>query len=315
MTDVICPGRELSAHGLRHELFVYDDDGEFLDRLVPWVKDGLDAGEPVLVIGGRASLNRMRDAVHAGDTGVTWLSGEELYTRPEAAIAGLDRALRRHSVAGAVATRAIGELPRFRDESEWRPWLAYEAIANRALAHHNAWVVCPCDSRVLPTSVLDGMYRTHPHLLLKTSRCNPLYEEPELLVRELTPAPEQPLQGLRELGVAQDPRGFRDALRREMDAALISDYDASKLLVAAGELYGEAYRNRAGLPVVCAGRVGDHFVCELTTPGAGHHDELAGYVLPAAGASDGTGMWVARQLTERLEVVQRPAAVTVRLWI
>jgi hypothetical protein len=183
------------------------------------------------------------------------------------------------------------------------------------VAHHNAWVVCPCDSRVLPASVLDGMYRTHPELLLGTSQRNPLYDEPELLVNELTRAPEPSPEGLRGLGVPGDPRSFRDALRREIEAALVSEYDASKLLVAAGELYGEAYRKGAGLPVLRAGRVGNHFVCELTTPGAPRHDVLDGYVPPAPGASDGTGMWVARQLTERLEILHGPDAVTVRLWV
>lgn len=299
--------------GLRHDLFVYDDDDEFLHRMVPWVREGVDCGEAVLLVGGE-NLNPLCEAVGFADGMLTRLDADAVYTRPEAAIAEFDRALRRGRLAGASATRAIGELPHRGTEDEWRPWLAFEAIANRAFARHDAWMVCPYDARALPDTVIEAMHRSHPEVLLDSWEESPGYAEPELLVRELTPAAKE-LEGLPEVCVTDDPRTFRDALRREMDAALVPDYDASKMLVAAGELYGAAHRRGAGGARLSAGRVGGRFVCELTTPGGAVDDPLAGYVPPAPGTTDGVGLWIARQLTERLEILHGLGAVTIRLWI
>jgi hypothetical protein len=175
-------------------------------------------------------------------------------------------------------------------------------------------MVCPYDSRALPDTVIEALHRSHPEVLVDTWRDNPGYAEPELLIRELTPAPEE-LEGLHHVCFTDDPRTFRDALRREMDAALVPDDDASELLVAAGELYGDAYRHGAGAARLSAGRVRGRFVCELTTTGPTVDDPLAGYVPPAPGATDGVGLWIARQLTERLEILPGRGSVTVRLWI
>jgi hypothetical protein len=43
-------------------------------------------------------------------------------------------------------------------------------------------------------------------------------------------------------------------------------------------------------------------------------DPLAGYVPPDPGDEHGAGLWVARQLTQQLEIVATPEGAAVRLW-
>jgi anti-sigma regulatory factor (Ser/Thr protein kinase) len=66
---------------------------------------------------------------------------------------------------------------------------------------------------------------------------------------------------------------------------------------------------------VSVGPVGERFVCEVSDDGAGLDDPLAGFVPPRPGHSSGAGLWVARQLTQQLELVPSARGTTVRLWI
>ena len=56
-------------------------------------------------------------------------------------------------------------------------------------------------------------------------------------------------------------------------------------------------------------------MCEVSDAGGGLDDPLAGYVPPCAPAGNGAGLWVARQLTRRLDLLDSPeGGLTVRLW-
>jgi hypothetical protein len=66
---------------------------------------------------------------------------------------------------------------------------------------------------------------------------------------------------------------------------------------------------------MCFGPVGDRFVCEISDNGRGHDDPLAGYLPPRPEATDGAGLWVARQLTSSLNPISSAEGLTVRLWV
>src|SRR3954464_13656096 len=56
-----------------------------------------------------------------------------------------------------------------------------------------------------------------------------------------------------------------------------------------------------GCALCGAGAWGTNFVCEISDHGPG--DPLVGYIPPHPGNGRGSGLWVARQLTERLEMI------------
>ena len=94
---------------------------------------------------------------------------------------------------------------------EWREWTAYEAILNRALAAHPAWMVCPYDRRALPEHVIDGAAQTHPTVVNEGRKTSAGYADPEDVVRTMTPAHE-PLEGLRRLSPGDSPMLLRERL-------------------------------------------------------------------------------------------------------
>jgi hypothetical protein len=86
-------------------------------------------------------------------------------------------------------------------------------------------------------------------------------------------------------------------------------------VVAAREVLSNAHTYGNGLRAVRVGRVGEWFVCEISDAGSGLDDPLAGYLPPRPASTAGAGLWIARQLTSRLELHSEPAGLTVRLWI
>jgi anti-sigma regulatory factor (Ser/Thr protein kinase) len=174
--------------------------------------------------------------------------------------------------------------------------------------------MCGYDAREVPGPLLEGALDTHPEVLTGDWEPSPRYREPEDVVRSRTPTPA-PLAGLRALPLEGGPRGFRDVLGTELDAAAVPELEAGNMLVAAEEVLANAWRHGGETLTAHVGRVGDRFVCEISDDGPGFDDPLAGFLPPRPGHVDGAGLWVARQLTRELELVPSPQGATVRLWV
>jgi anti-sigma regulatory factor (Ser/Thr protein kinase) len=298
---------------MRHELLLYDDDDILASRAVPFLEDGLDCGETVMTVMDERKLDLLRDTLGRGADRVTCIACSSHYTRPEAAIADYDATVRSLVRDGAPAVRLLGELPTLRGPEQWDAWIAYDAILNRAFAHHPVSILCGYDSRVLPEELLDGARRAHP--CLHGGVPNADYHDPVDVVRAHTPAP-QPLPELRPLsgGNGDGAGAVRRALVAEMAAASMPRAAIEEMALAANEVLVNARRHGGGPPEVRVGRVGDQFVCELTDHGRGFDDPLAGHLPPHDGAP-GAGLWIARQATTRLEMIPAADGMTVRLWV
>jgi anti-sigma regulatory factor (Ser/Thr protein kinase) len=297
---------------MRHSLFRYDDDDALVDRMAPFLEAATD-GEPAVVVLERAKWQRLASALGCRSGPISFIDRDAFYTRPEAALAGYDGRLRRFLRDGARAVRVFGELPHCETTAAWDAWVCYEAILNRAFAHHPVWVVCGYDAREVPDAVMDSAFETHPEVLAGDAAPSPRFHGPEEVVSARTPTAAR-LTGLRRLPVNGGPRGFRGHLGAELDAAGVSEVDAENMLIAAEEVLVNAQRHGGGAVGVSVGCVGGRFVCEVTDGGSGIDDPLAGYLPPRPGHAGGAGLWVARQLTRKLEFVSSPTGHSVRLW-
>jgi anti-sigma regulatory factor (Ser/Thr protein kinase) len=298
---------------MRHDLLVHDGEADFAACVVPFLQSGVQDGETVLAVAGGGVHGLLQDALGAARDGVTFIDHGDVYTRPEAALAHYDRTLREVSNGGTDPVRAVAVLPVCETVADWQRWIAYEAIVNRALAHHPAWVVCAYDARIVDAAVVENMRTTHPQL--GGCACH-AYRDPAEIVRELAPAPvADPLPHLRSLPLPVHAPAFRAQLTAEMAAAGVGAERAGEMLLAASEVYGNAGRHGCGLRAARAGLVDDRFVCELSDHGPGIDDPLTGYLPPREGSTGGFGMWVARQTTERMDLLTTPEGLTVRLWI
>jgi hypothetical protein len=304
----------VGAHEMRHDLLVYDSDDGFARFLGLLVEEGVEAGQPVLVVTDSRRRTVLTDTLTGSDAeAVTFIDGDGFYTRPEAVLADYDAALAELLRTGADAVRIYGELPECKTAEEWGAWLRYEAIIERAFAGQPIWLTCGYDSRAVPPEVVDGAWRAHREVHWHGWRENPLYKDPAAIVRSLEPAHDE-LPGLRELPLVRDTSGFRKLLARELAADGVTHVAAAEMVEAAVAVLLNAERYGCGLRLLRAGRVGERFVCEISDAGPGLGDPFAGWVPPRRRGAP-AGLWNARQLTRRLDLLSSPGGLTVRLWV
>jgi anti-sigma regulatory factor (Ser/Thr protein kinase) len=296
---------------LRHNVFLYESDDEYVERSVAFLREGLEAGEGAIVTNARAGLARMRDALGDDAERVAFVDVGQTYTRPARAVAAYYGTLL-EQLGTASSVRAVADMQLGPADEAFDVWTGYEAICNAAYAHLPAWVVCTYDANGLPDHVLDAALRTHTAVLGDEWEPSHLYEEPRAVVRQVTPDP-QPLPDLRAFSVGDDLELLRERLAGELVAERVPQAAALEMLVAVTEVAANAVRHGGGIARVRTGRSEGRFVCEVIDRGAGFDDPLAGYLVPRDGI--GTGLWVARQLAWRLEFFHSPAGFTARLWV
>jgi anti-sigma regulatory factor (Ser/Thr protein kinase) len=297
---------------LRHNAFVYGSQDEYVARSVSFLSEGLAAGEGAIVAHTRPGLAAMREALDGDAAEVTFVDVSSAYTRPARTLAAYHEVyaeqLRRTPSLRAVADVQFGP-----DPAEWDLWTRYEAVFNRSFGHLPAWVLCTYDANGTPDPILEGVWRTHPEVVSDDAWiASDLYEDPDHVLRVLTPAPA-PLVGLRSITFGRDLEELRERLAPELVAESMTEARALDMLVAATEVAENAIEHGGGVEDVRVGRAQGRFVCEIIDRGPGFDDPAAGYLAPWAGV--GTGLWVARQLTWRLELFHASAGFTARLWL
>src|SRR4051794_5095989 len=300
----------MCSERLRHHALVYESGDEYVARTLPFLKEGLEAGEACIVAHTRDGIATMREAFGRDAERVSFVDVGSVYTRPERALAAYCGALSRE-LRHAPSVRAVADLQIGPWADECDEWVRYEALTNVAYSHLPAWVVCTYDVNRVPDPVLDEVWSTHGEELGGGRPAGGRFEDPRELVRRLTPVPE-PLTELRSLEGGDDLERFRERLARELTAAKVPDATALDVLVAGTEIAANAVRHGGGIVDVRAGSAAGRFVCEVIDRGGGFDDPAAGYLVPRAGT--GSGLWVARQLAWRLESFQSPRGFTVRLW-
>jgi anti-sigma regulatory factor (Ser/Thr protein kinase) len=303
----------MSTAGLSHNAFVYESDAEFVEELAPFLAAGLDQGSAAVAVTTRGNCVRLRDELGPAAEQIAFFDRDRWYVRPATTIAAYDSILRDLLQGGAPAVRVVGEVQFGPTQVEWEDWTAYEAIFNLALAEYPASVVCPYDGRALPDKVLEDASRTHPGMLGEDEHDHSRHEPPEDLVRGLRPRPSIPMD-LQDLPVGADPMACRERLAAKMASDEVPGARSLDMLVAASEVLSNAFTHAGGPEAIRAGLVGGRFVCEVEDGGPGLDDPLAGYLPPREGNGRGTGLWLARQLTSRLDLVSSTGGLTVRLW-
>jgi anti-sigma regulatory factor (Ser/Thr protein kinase) len=300
-----------SKAALRHDAFVYESDDEYVARSVEFLKEGLEAGEACAVGNTRDGLAMMRDALGPDAGQVAFFDVSSTYTRPARAVATyygtfLEQ-LRSAPSVRAVASGQFGPTP-----GDWEEWAAYEAITNLAYSHLPVWVVCAYDANRVPAPALEAVWQTHPLVLSGGWQPSDHYEDPRELVRRLTREPA-PLWELRSCWAGEDLELFREQLAHELVAEKVPKAKALDMLVAGTEIAANALRHGGGIAEVRVGSAEGRFVCEVIDRGTGFDDPVAGFLVPGGGT--GTGLWVARQLTWKVESFHSARGFTVRMWL
>jgi anti-sigma regulatory factor (Ser/Thr protein kinase) len=298
--------------GLRHNALVYESQDEYLAWAVPFLREGIDSGEGAIVAHTRPGLAMMREALGPDAEHVRFVDVSSAYTRPAQTLAAYHEVYA-EQLRQTPTLRAVADVQFGADPAEWDLWTGYEAVFNRSFDHLPAWVICSYNANGTPDPIIEGVWQTHPEVVTDAGwNASDQFEDPDELLRQLTPDP-RPLEELRSMPFGRDVVEFREHLARELVAAGTGEASVLDMLLAATEVATNATEHGGGVKEVRVGRADGRFVCEIVDRGEGFDDPSAGYLAPRAGV--GNGLWVARQLTWRLEFFRSPTGFTARLWL
>ncbi|GAA3296538.1 hypothetical protein GCM10020218_080070 [Dactylosporangium vinaceum] len=152
-------GPALGHSGLFHEAAFYGSDDEFLAVVVPFLRDGVAAGEPTVSLFGPHNQRLVR-SVFGPDSGVEFIDGGRHYLRPASAIRRHRDMLTRYVDAGAVQIRIAGDVPHPGVGVPWEWWARYESAVNEVYDEFPMYGLCPYDTRTAPREILDDVQRT-----------------------------------------------------------------------------------------------------------------------------------------------------------
>ncbi|MFB9722924.1 sensor histidine kinase [Planobispora longispora] len=145
-----------------HPALFYRGVGDYLLGTVPFILDGLAAGQPVAVAVPQRNLTLIREALGERQAArVRLMNMEEAGRNPGRIIPNVLRAFAdRHP---GTRVRIIGEpIWAGRSEAEYPACLQHEALINLAFTGRDVTILCPYDAERLDPAVIKDAEETHP---------------------------------------------------------------------------------------------------------------------------------------------------------
>jgi transcriptional regulator with XRE-family HTH domain len=184
--DYLVRGAPTYAPVLNHMALLYQGDDEFARTVEPFVTEGVERSEAVMVVTTPANIELVRRSLGRSERRVDFVDSATWYQAPSVTLSAY-----RHYVAakldgGAPWIRVVGE-PAWtgKTPTEARQWGRYESRINLAFASWPVTVLCPYDERSLQPKVLRQARATHPETVVDgTPSVCPDYVDPGGFVLE-----------------------------------------------------------------------------------------------------------------------------------
>jgi anti-sigma regulatory factor (Ser/Thr protein kinase) len=298
-----------------HQLALYDDADGFLASAVPFLRDGLEAGEPILVALSPAKIELLRGELGTDAGGIEFADIEGFGRNPARLIPAWRDFLDARPLDGG-GIRGLGEpiwparSPAAVDECE-----RHESLLN--LAFHDVpatAILCCYDSRALDDDVLDAALLSHPQERTgNTAADNPEWDDhrPEPFAGVLAPPP----LGAFALGFDRDTlHTLRAATGLEAAESGLSEQRAADVVLAVAELAANSVVHGGGHGTATIWREPQALVVEVQDEGL-IKQPLAGRVRPTPTQENGRGLWVANQVCDLVQIRSGSAGTRARLWM
>lgn len=300
-----------------HQALLYGSAEEFLAGTVPFIRDGLERGDPIWVVTADRNSNWLRAVLGADAGRVVFGESSQWYRHPVRALAAVHRTVQS---AGRVGQRLrmIGEpLWTARTAQQANEWARYESLVNAALAWSNAALVCAYDTCVVSPDVVAEVARTHPELVVNgAARPSPSYLDPAVFNAECdsSPLPELPPPALWfRLDEGDQLITLGDFVTSHATRAGAAVLDITQFVQAVHSVATNAIEHGGGSGVVRVWARPQTILCEVSDTGTGLRDPLVGRLPSGRSTARGRVMWLARQWCDLVEVRSDPAGTTVRL--
>jgi anti-sigma regulatory factor (Ser/Thr protein kinase) len=297
-----------------HEAMFYRGDDDFLAGLLPFVREGLELDESVVIAEPRPHLELLRDALGSDASAVQFLDMAEIGANPARIIGVWAATLDAHTSAGR-RLRGIGE-PAFpgRRTAELIECKLHELLLNHAFDDGPGWrLLCPYDQDHLPRAVTQGALHTHPVRSTSATRLpSDAYASGTHLAAFGEGLPEPADAVLRGVyGPADIPATRRTVAQWARSCGLTGER-VEALELAASELATNSIRHGGGTGTVAMWLDGPAAVVQFTDSGI-VTDPLTGRLSPSVEQEGGRGLYLVNQLCDLVQVRSSARGTTVRI--
>jgi len=306
-------GSRHDAHGgFRHDALIYRDAEELLGGALPFLRAGLEAGEPVLVAVSEPRRALLQSEL-GGDAGQVRFAAVEEAAHNPAGILALWKDFVDES--GGRSVRGIGEAVwPGRDPAAVEECQRHESLLNVAFAPQPAWtLLCPYDAAGLPGEAIEEVAASH-RLIWRDGRVeeSPSFDgERDALAGELPP-PRAPAQAVSF--ALEDLAEVRRRVRATAETAGLAADATSALVTAASELAANSVMHGGGNGELRLWREDDRLLVEVTDHGL-LDQPLAGRLRPGLSQEGGRGLWLANRLCDLVQIRSGAGGTTVRLHV
>jgi anti-sigma regulatory factor (Ser/Thr protein kinase) len=291
-----------------HEALLYDGADGFLAGALPYIDEGIAAGEPTLVAVAADRIAALRRALGARADRVEFADMSVVGRNP----ARIIPAWRDFADAHSGPIRGVGEpISAERSGTELVECQIHEALLNLAFAERPDFrLLCPYDTSALTGNVIHEAWCSHPFVDGERSRA---YRDAASLLAPFDSPLAPPPVTARILGFELDT--LVEVRRLVAQAARDADLPVERgedLVLAVGELAGNSIRHGGGRGIVRTWRTENAVVCEVRD--RGHiADPLAGRVRPGPEELTGRGLWLANAVCDLVQIRSTGQGTAVRV--
>jgi anti-sigma regulatory factor (Ser/Thr protein kinase) len=299
----------------RHEALMYAGMADFLAGTVPFIRGGLEAGEPVLVVESAAKIALLRSELGDDARSVVFADMADVGANPARIIPAWRDFVKNNGGEGR-RLRGIGEpIWNGRSPLELIECQRHESLLNTAFATGQPWwLLCPYDTEAMDPAVIDEARCSHPYVTDGTS----FHQSDDYRGLDACAAPfdvplPEPGSGVHELAFNAfnlvEVRGL--AARFATDAGLAQSSSANFVL-AANEIATNSVVHGGGKGSFRIWREAGAVSCEVRD--AGHiSNPLVDRELPPAEVAGSRGLWLANHLCDLVQIRSVPGGTAVRL--
>ncbi|MFD7818962.1 anti-sigma factor RsbA family regulatory protein [Streptomyces sp. NPDC059785] len=302
-----------SPGAFAHPALFYRGDAEYVAGTVPFLREGIAAGEPVAVAAPVPRLDLIRAELGTAAADVRFVDMTEAGRNPGRIIPSVLRGFA--DAAGGGRVRIIGE-PVWpgRTDTEYPACIQHEALINEAFAGREVTILCPYDAAGLAAGVLADAHATHPVVIDGgRARASTAYAPGAVLARCNERLPHPPGAATVRfdgdtLPVTRD--AALDAAReRGMTAARRQD-----LALVVAELTTNSVIHGGGSGTLRLWTEGGHLVCQVRDAGR-LTDPLAGRHPVAPQQIGGRGLFLVHYLSDLVRVHTGESGTTIRSYL
>lgn len=298
----------------RHRAVFYRGEQGFLDGVLPFIREGIEAGEPTLVMVSAAKIELLRVALGGDPEGVQFADMGHVGANPARIIPAWRQFVEQYSDRERPL-RGIGEpISATRTAPELVECQRHEALLNLAFADAGDFeLLCPYDLEALDAGVVAEAERSHPLLVEGgRKRASDHYRGLEAIAAPFdVPLPEPPAQASEFRFDSSTLGALRAFIRRYGRDAGIDGQAVENLVTGVSELAANSVRHGGGHGIARLWRDDDVLVCDIRDRGQ-LSIPLAGRIKPPPRDLRGRGLWLANQICDLVQIRSVPGGTQAR---